>query len=1119
MTRIIIYQSEAWHNFHTHQDKWLNRESTVVIPDYVSKQNVAKAFAYVQIDAIFTIPELIALYLQNHGGKGLILPHVMESIIGSIMTEEFVPYLKMQNYRQGYIRALTEFICNFRSTSLLDLETALSRFKTESFSFKEKDLIKIYAEYEKKLPDFGFDLRSGLSEFLINTNSDNIYPNLGIGATRHIVFLGFDYLSPLEIEFIYAVFKYVHQAGFLFCADAAASDQAMYIQGSITRLLKRLKTLDGQHKILPPSHQNFFSELSINIFKAGPSVNIKTRDRTVAIFQANSRFQEVISIARQIKELIETGTAPDKIRIAAPAYTLYSSIIEEVFPGYHLPFTLEKGVPLLRFPLAKLILHLVNQGVSQNRYHLREKILSSQYVSFCEEVLPQDLEKYQRDMGVQLLPQEKLEQSIKPGIYRLDYNFLKNIRRESYRTVKPVAGIPQIEVVKRYVKGLSWKNDTEKDFRLGHCLIQFYLLARVEKVLSSWQAKMSATEFKNVVQQMLHHLHIAKNIESLGAASQMLNIRARDGAVLTRVNLLLEEMEVSLAAAKQSPAGKFTLTELAHIFARLMDDASLFSEEYAPGADTGIAIQPILWGQYENWEYTFICGMVDGEFPAKESFNFLQPKKEGLGLGQTYTSVDYGRNRFYQLIRSTSNALFLSHPLSDNGKRLAPSPFIKEIERCIAAGFSARDTAEIAASRDKLYSRREKLLFMGKNVDHHYEKVQPLLKELMNEDEIVFNNIVEIMRFDGLTLAATGFSEFDGLFCQETCTVEPSTGLPLAMLKERVSNIAFTPAVLERYAACPMRFFFDDILSLKLEPDFEPDTTETGILVRSILKEYTDKACKAKKVPDNAPLFFLEAVNRHLKEREEEGMDAFHARFLNGLAAGLGQQEGKRRGLLYAFLQYEQNGPDFLSPYLPQQAGVIKLDQGLNIQVEIDRVDLAGATGYLLPLLYTMAGTRDPVKLRRGLQFDLPLAILLCMDYIAAKKIDRNVGGAGQYQVKTAKAIKRSSYFALECLRGKRQTDTSPGQPVFSGQREGFVSEGEFYQALDKIQGHIRFLYRLMQKGIFHLPLCLAKEQSCPNCSFGRLCRKDQLRLEKLKNNIKDDSLTAEEVYLVRNIF
>ncbi len=1118
MTRVTFYQSEAWHNFHSYQNEWLNRESTVVvIPDYVSKRNVAKAFAYLNADAIFTIPELIARYLQYRGGKGLILPHVMESIIGSIMTEEFVPYLKMENYRQGYIRALKEFICNFRNTSLLNLETALSRFKTESLSFKEKDLIKIYAEYERRLPDFGFDLRSGLSEFLNNTNSDSIYPNLGISTNRHIVFLGFDYLSPLEIEFIYAVFKYVYQASFLFCADAAASDQAMHIQGSITKLLKRSNPLDGQHKILPPSQQNFFSELSINIFKADPSVNIITADTTVAIFQANSRFQEVISIARQIKELIETGTAPDKIRIVAPAYTLYSSIIEEVFPGYHLPFTLEKGVPLLRFPLAKLILHLVNQGVSQNPYHLREKILSSQYVSFSEEVLPQNLAKYQRDLGVQLLPQEKLEQAIKPGSYRLDYNFLKNIRRESYRTVKPVPGIPQFEVVKRYVNGLSWKNDAEKDSRLGHCLVQFYLLDRVEKVLSSWQAKISATEFKKVLQQMLHRLHVAKNIEPLGATSQILKIRARDGAVLARINLLLEEMEFSLATTKQSSAGKFTLTELVRIFTRLMDDASLFSEEYAPGADTGITIQPIIRGQYENWDYTFICGMVDGEFPAKESFNFLQPKKEGLGLGQAYTGVDYGRNRFYQLIRSTTNALFLSHPLSDNGKRLAPSPFIKEIERCIPAKRSARDTAEIAASRDKLYSRREKLLFIGKNVDHRYENVQPLLKELKHEDEIFFDNIVEIMRFDGLTLAAT-FSEFDGLFCQETVTAKPSAS-PLAMLKEKVNNITFTPVVLERYAACPMRFFFDDILSLKLEPDFDSDTTETGILVRSILKEYTDKACKAKRVPEDAPLFFLEAVNQHLKEREEEGMDAFHARFLKGLAAGLNQQEVKRRGLLYAFLQYEQNGPDFLSPYLPQLMGVIKLDEGLKIQVEVDRVDLTGATGYLIPFLYTMAGTRDPAKLRRGLQFDLPLAILLCMDYIAAKKIGGNVGGAGQYQVKTAKAIKRNSYFAIDRLRAKRQADTNPDQPIFSGQREGFLSEDKFYQALDEIQGQIRLLYRLMQKGVFHLPLCLTKEQSCLNCSFGRLCRKDQLRLEKFKSNIKDDSLTAEEVYLVRNIF
>lgn len=189
------------------------------------------------------------------------------------------------------------------------------------------------------------------------------------------------------------------------------------------------------------------------------------------------------------------------------------------------------------------------------------------------------------------------------------------------------------------------------------------------------------------------------------------------------------------------------------------------------------------------------------------------------------------------------------------------------------------------------------------------------------------------------------------------------------------------------------------------------------------------------------------------------------------------------------------------------------------IRVEIDRVDLAGTIGYLLPFLYTCAGTGDPGKIRRGLRFDLPLAILLCIDYVDQKQLNLSVAGAGLYQVKTAKNVRRGGYFAISDIRAARQTGASSDRPVFSGQREGFMEPEEFAQALEKCKDHILRLYRLMHKGAFHLPMCFAAEQTCHNCAFGRLCRKDQLRLEKLRNSVTADALNGEKLNLVRDIF
>ena len=139
------------------------------------------------------------------------------------------------------------------------------------------------------------------------------------------------------------------------------------------------------------------------------------------------------------------------------------------------------------------------------------------------------------------------------------------------------------------------------------------------------------------------------------------------------------------------------------------------AEEAACPGGAAVSVQSVERRQYRRWDYTFICGSVDGEFPPAEEFNFLQPGKDGLGPGSVYTGVDLARNRFYQLIRTTTEGLYLSCPRSYNGRRLPPSPLLKEAEKLLprlAAGTvpdaPAQEQAQ-AIGGATLYSRREKL--------------------------------------------------------------------------------------------------------------------------------------------------------------------------------------------------------------------------------------------------------------------------------------------------------------------------------------------------------------------------------------------------------------------------
>ncbi|MCL6590159.1 MAG: PD-(D/E)XK nuclease family protein [Firmicutes bacterium] len=1101
MARVEIYKAGSWHDFIANYDLWRGTgASFVILPENEDKFYTAKLFKDLNISGIFTITELIGRYLKNAGKKGLISKQVLESLLGSIISRSTMPYFKIEEYKQGYVKALTDFIYNFQRTSTTDLQSAIGIFKNGRLTLKEKDLIKIYAEYEAKLPEYGFDLKSGLAEFIRQTDAENIRRLLGIPENGRVIFAGFDYISPLEEQFILTVFQKGGGTAFLACENPAAPEQAVRIRKNVVNLLERSQNITVEHKIPPLCPEHFFGRLSNRIFNSDPALiqegaAVFPQPGKVVITKDNNRFTEIVSIARRIKHLAEAGVPFREIRIVAPEYQLYGQIIEEVFPDYGIPFSMETGVPLLRFPLASVILQTVSQSINANPYTMREKLFSSPYLSFTSKIGSADLNRYQDFIGVRFVPEDKLEQLVKSNIiYRLDFNYIQNTREKAYRAIKPLSGAGQFEVIKRYLDGLPWDSADKRLEHLGHCLIQLYLLAQAEKALSVWRTKMDGSEFKESLLGLLHRFRIEENISflaGLDGSPVEYKVQERDQAILKLVQTILDQLIIDAASLEKPDGEKLPLVELARIFTRLMNEARLPASD-----DGGISVQPAGWGQYKLWEYTFICGLVDEEFPGRDDFNFLHPKKDGLSLGNDYTTVDHARNYFYHLVRSTGRALFLSAPLSHNGRKLSPSPFIKEIEKILPAEAAGQEEPSFDSGRR--YSLREKLIFIGKNADLHYDLVLPLLKEVKLENETYFNTILEILRFDGLTLSSLAFSEFDGIFHHNSQATAD-------LLRERLKQTVFTPEVLERYAACPLRFLFGDILGLKTEPDYHPDVSANGVLIRSILKEYTARACEIRGIPEDAAGFLKNAIARQVKESYQDGEDAFQVRFIKGLSAGLGERDVKRPGLFYAFLKHEKEAPDLLQPYSGNIAGLVRLSDELAVQVEIDRADLTRAGDYIVLFSYTTADTGNPAKVFRGLRFDLPLAVLLFSNYAAGKRLRPTVAGAGMYLVKSPRNIKRGGYFAVSDIKASRQTAVCAEQPVFSGQREGFIASEDFETALEKIKDHIKRLYALMKKGVFHLPLCDEADQTCANCTFRRICRKDQPRLDRIWAGARDD--------------
>ena len=1121
-----VFKAVSWPVFIEQQAKWLPVEPLVmIVPDGEDKEQVASLFTALDESAIFTVTELVERYaVKSLDQKGLISIPLMESIIGTIIKTGLVPYLNIETNRQGYIRAITAFINSFRCSSITNLKQAFFDFEVEKPGFRENDLIKIYNEYEQQLVDQGFDYRSALESFFDRVTADNLCSGFGFEELTRFVFFGFSYLTSLEAKFFKELIRHAPQTVFLYCADEKASAHSRKIEASLNEVVAEFSSRQQEELHAGDSHSDPYAPVARALFQAARK-SVSQQNLEIHVNKENNRFMEVAAVAIKIKELQKKGVDLSRIKAIFPEYDLYSTLIGEVFPDYNIPYKLSKGLPLTSYPPAMVLNAMVCQGSVSNPYPLRKIIFSSPYISYQTSPSSRELYEYQVSAGLNMLTEQDLDlQTGREGskMIELDYTFVRTLSRKAYRIVNPAPGLPALSVVAQYLDQLSWNNESEKKEAFYKALQQFYTLQEAEKALSFGQSRLNSREFKAAVLKLFDRFNFEENISTVnddlysaeGTGATEAAIEKKDRFIVAEVKDLLDQM-----VQKTDSEIRLPVSELIKIFERLIKETRFnYFIPPEPGkiGTTGtaaVSIEPIEQGYYRPGDYIFVCGLVDGEFPAKEEFNFLQPHKEGLGLGRVYTSVDYARNRFYHLVRSARKALYVSSPASYNGRMLPISPFIQELSRQLSDNKEEVSPREEVENNDlpgeKPAGIRDKLIFIGQNVDENYEQARPLLLELYQKNQAYTQRILDILRYDGLTMSTSSLSEYDGLFLtagtgSKTAGNERKS-IVFEKLQQSIGRIAFTPEVIERYASCPFRFFLDNIMGLKKEPDYHPDTTERGVLVRSFLREYTRAAAEKGGVPADAAEVLYERITAYFADRENDFTDAFEKRFQDRLVVGLNDQEARRPGLFAAFLNYEHDSPERLVPFAAGLTETLDLQGRLSIEIDIDRIDLAPATDSLILYQYSTAETPDVSKMLRGLSFDLPLALLYMVENSEIYFCGKNVGGAGVYLVKSPKQIKRGGYLGKDKLRAKYKDQVSDYEPLFSGQREGFWEDQEFDDKLEHFKEEVLRIHRLMHKGVFHLPLCSETDQSCSNCSFHRACRKDQLRLDRLYYNLQNE--------------
>ncbi len=1109
MSRIVICSGISWAALQQASPVWLPKVSVpalILVPPQWKAQKLRASFAG---NLVLTTAEFLERYLDGKfKQKNLLakaaMTHLLNTIIYEAAGEEktvSARFLNIETSYPGYVRALTEFIIDFRENGGESLLAALSAFKAGPLSAKERDLIDIHDELERALHERQlYDYRRALRSFVDDEKDGLPQAFLPELTESNLVVFGFSHLTGLEAKLLHGLaYRFKHTI-FAVCKNAAAAEATFKAQIPLQNFLAQLQ-------------QEFAGDLAgIEIDRDANTVPLQLAetlfhdDRTgrllqpapeVQITSANSRFIEVTNLARQMRRLHAFGVPYERMRVIFPNYEIYTALLLEIFPSYGIPYHLTAGTPPAFYPLAQLVLNLINHAVSPSPFALRELIFSSPYVTHSCEVTAEALLEYVNKIEENLLGSSEGVAALlpEPREFALNFADLQLLRKRAAQAVRTAEKLHPLQLIARYLQWRCPDNRQEQQHETFKAAANYYVLSQAEKALYAWRSNMEPAAFCHATESLLRRFHVEKNVSALAfsKADDTTTVITRDRSVLAHLRQLLAKLQQQFSALAASPEQKFALADLVQAFSGLLRDA----ENYIPGSRSdGVAICTLAEVPLQFWDATFIAGLVDGDFPAQEPFNFLQPKSAGRVLTDELACVDRDRQALYQILASTTRRLFVSYPLSDNGKKLLVSPFVTEMQKCFS-----NELAPEAVGQDALYTRREKLVEVGQHVDRAYERALPVLRELKQNSADFFEQIIAIMQCDGLRGSITNFSHYDGLINRTNA---------LATLKEQIGDdFVFNVEQLERFAGCSLRFLFDNLAHLKPEyfTDYHPDSTERGVLVRRILTEYTRAAASAGRAPKNAAKILHEATVAALGQMLNEKDNLFSQKFRNGLLMGLqdDKTEARRRpGLLAAFLQFEKTAPDLLAPYLADlvfkhnKANGFQM-QGIPIDIEIERVEVTSNSEFLVIFNYSTSDFGDVEKIGKGLCFKLPLQILALRQHLASEEKNKTVAGAGVYLVKSYRNIKRGGYFALKDLQASREDKLSDATPILSGQRKyGFLPAANFEQELQTVQQRISHIVDLIHRGRFHLPICSVKDQICPNCHFSRICRKEQLRLDRL---------------------
>jgi len=755
--------------------------------------------------------------------------------------------------------------------------------------------------------------------------------------TKNILINGFDEFTQPEIEIINRTAD-IKDVELYLLFDYYRYNPALF--SHLDNCYQKFKAI-GFNEVEDTSQIQFNEyqkRIRERLFLLNENDSPKQSETEVIKIIAQTPEEEVRLIAKEIKSLITNNQVDvEAITVVFNLISDHSALIRDVFNEYGIPFNLTDRYALNE---SQPVISLINfLEILENNFYYKNifRALTGRWIK----------------------------------INGID---LSNLLRVS-SNLKIVSGYNNwIDSLSGTIDEINYNEEDEENRFLP---VEFYKRAMndietIYKMLKPFREKKTTAEFKYELRKLIYSLDLPHRIVNDHPDYIEKNVKA--------VTVFLETLDdvFDLIADEYGADKKFSLGYfLSQIKTALQFTRYNIKERHS----SGVLVTSVNELRGLNFDYVFIGGLVDGEFPTR-----YQPE---IFLSGSYKKDEYrhileDRYHFYQTLCCAKKKLYLSFPMKDDKKEFTPSTFVNDVLRIFTVDEKSNKDYE-----NLIYSKSELM------------KYAATLDPELDKDKITLLGIdVEKLKNE-LSIDKTrlenpfGETEYTGNI---SVNINEEAKTKLSEQKEK----QYSASQLEEYAKCPFQYFLKRILQLETieEPTEELESFELGSIIHSILYEFYNTiteqkiqlaGCDDQTFDKCEELIFSLAEKKLGKLKLNSTVIFYEKEKILGIAGN------RKKSILYKFLEEERNNSEGFKPkYFEfvfgqfKNSGDEKTDElfvgEVSVRGKIDRIDINEDENSFKVIDYKLSG-KKPTKrdLETGLSLQLPLYLYASKKLIEAE--------------------------------------------------------------------------------------------------------------------------------------